>query len=62
MDDGANWWKFYLPDPAFAEFVEVTELEHGKTYWINVAHAQTVTLGVSVYDLNAGWNHILWKG
>jgi hypothetical protein len=54
--------KFQLYDPAAALLSDLTALNRGQGYWINVKAAQTVTLGSGSYSLSIGWNLILWLG
>jgi hypothetical protein len=54
--------KFQLYDPAAALLSDLTALNRGGGYWINVKAAQTVTLGSGSYSLSAGWNLIGWLG
>jgi hypothetical protein len=54
--------KFQLYDPAAAPLSDLTALNRGGGYWINVKAAQTVTLGSGSYSLSAGWNLIGWLG
>ena len=62
FDTDVNAWTFYDSRPAFAPFVDFTELVHGEIYWLPDGVAETVTLGSTRYDLVAGWNNILWQG
>jgi len=42
--------------------LDLTALNRGQGYWINVKAAQTVTLGSGSYSLSPGWNLIGWLG
>jgi hypothetical protein len=54
--------KFQLYDPAAALLSDLSALNRGGGYWINVKAAQTVTLGTGSYSLSAGWNLVGWLG
>jgi hypothetical protein len=54
--------KFQLYDPAAALLSDLSALNRGAGYWINVKAAQTVTLGTGSYSLSAGWNLVGWLG
>jgi hypothetical protein len=54
--------KFQLYDPAAALLSDLSALNRGAGYWINVKAAQTVTLGSGSFSLSAGWNLIGWLG
>jgi hypothetical protein len=55
-------FQLYDADPAKALLNDLTALNRGQGYWVNVKAAQTVTLGSGSYSLSAGWNLIGWLG
>ena len=54
--------KFQLYDPAAALLSDLSALNRGAGYWINVKAGQSATLGTGSYSLNAGWNLVGWLG
>jgi hypothetical protein len=54
--------KFELYDPAAAPLSDLTALRRGRGYWVNLRTEQSITLGVGMYHMVAGWNLIGWLG
>ncbi|MDP6346974.1 MAG: hypothetical protein QGF81_01220 [Dehalococcoidia bacterium] len=54
-----TWLKY---DPAAASVSDLSKLEKGKGYWINMSEAATLVFGPGIYELEAGWNLIGWLG
>jgi len=59
FDNATKTWKMY--DPADAAGSDLTTLNAGDGYWINVNADCTLIYGTFNKALSTGWNLIGWK-
>ncbi len=57
--DTQTWTKY---DPTAPEVSDLTKLETGQGYWIQVSESVTLLFGTRFYHLSVGWNLIGWLG